>query len=58
MASTSGDDDWRNELRKYWSTVEKQTKLSLQLIKRDRIRSGLVFDEKFKSNFLRSTYTK
>lgn len=57
MASTIGD-GWRNELKKYWCKIEDQTKLSLELIKQDRIRSGLPFDDNFKNNFLRSTYTK
>lgn len=57
MESAIGD-GWWNELKKYWCKIEDQTKLSLQLIKRDRIRSGLLFDEKFKKNFLRTTYSK
>lgn len=51
-------DGWRNELRKYWCKIEQQTRSSLQLIKTDLIQSGLVFDDKFKDNFLRSTYNK
>lgn len=51
-------DGWWNELKKYWSKIEIETKLSLQLIKQERIQNGLLFDEKFKSSFLRTTYSK
>lgn len=51
-------DGWRNEIRKYWCKIEEQTKLSLELIKRNRIENGLPFDDKFKANFLKSAYEK
>lgn len=58
MESVSDEYRWWDELKKYWCKIEDQTKTSLQLVKRERIRSGLQFDDKFKENFLRSTYTK
>lgn len=49
---------WSDELQRYWCHINDQTKSSLRLIKRDRVRQGLAFDDKFKGGFLRSAYDK
>lgn len=46
-----------NELKNHWYRIEEETIISLELIKRDRIRKGLAFDEKFKMDFLRAANT-
>lgn len=46
---------WRDELRKYFRSVENLTEKALQLIKCDRIRNNLPFDESFKKYFLERT---
>lgn len=50
-------DHWDNELKNHWYTIEEQTIISLEMIKRDRIRKGLPFDEKFKADFLHAANT-
>lgn len=47
-----------DKLHRYWRLINDQTKSSLQSIKQDLIQNGLLFDEEFKSDFLRSTYTR
>lgn len=49
--------NWKNELKNRWYRIEEQTILSLEVIKRDRIRKGLPFDEEFKVDFLRAANT-
>lgn len=48
---------WQNELKNNWCRIQEQTTLSLALIKRDRIRKNLSFDDKFKVDFLRAANT-
>lgn len=43
---------WRNEIRKYFLSIEKRTEKALKRIKQDRIRSNLPFDDSFKAYFL------
>lgn len=50
--------DWQDEIKRFWWKIQEQTKYSLNLIKQDRIRRGLAFDETFRVNFLRSANTK
>lgn len=51
-------DGWRNELTKYFRSVESLTEKVLFLIKRDRIRNNLPFDDAFKTLFLGSTNSR
>lgn len=48
-------DGWRNEMRKYFLSIEKRTEKALKRIKQDRIRSNLPFDDSFKAYFLQKT---
>lgn len=50
--------NWQDEIKQFWCKIKDQTKSSLKLIKEDRHRAGLAFDEIFKENFLRSANTK
>lgn len=50
--------NWQDELNKYWIMIDEQTKSSLQLIKSDRIRKGLTFDDQFYDEILRSTNSR
>lgn len=45
------------ELKNHWYTIEEQTVISLEYIRRDRLRKGLPFDEKFKEDFLHAANT-
>lgn len=49
---------WKEELQKYWSMMEEQTKSILQLVKKDLLKSGLQFDAKFKQTFLQVTNSR
>lgn len=49
--------NWMDELKNGWHRVQKQTKFSLELIKQDRIRRNMSFDDKFKADFLRAANT-
>lgn len=46
-----------NELKNHWYTIEEETVISLEMIKRDRLSKGLPFDEKFKEDFLHAAKT-
>lgn len=48
-------DDWRNDMRKYFVSVESLTGKALKSIKRDRLRNDLPFDDSFKEYFLQKT---
>lgn len=48
-------DGWRDEMQKYFHSVENLTGKSLKRIKRDRLRNNLPFDESFKKHFLDRT---
>lgn len=48
-------DGWRNELNKYIRSIENLTGSALRLIKQDRIRNNLPFDDSFKDFFLDRT---
>lgn len=50
--------NWQDELKNYWLKIEDDTKSSLRLIKQDRIRRGLPFDDNFIENFERSANTQ
>lgn len=50
--------NWQDEIKQFWLKIKEEAKSSLKLIKQGRIRSGLVFDEIFKENFLRSANSK
>lgn len=51
----SVDNDWRDELKKYFFLLENLTEKALLLIKRDRIRNNEPFDDSFKKYFLDRT---
>lgn len=47
----------KNELKNHCYTIEEETVISLEMIKRDRLSKGLPFDEKFKEDFLHAANT-
>lgn len=46
---------WRNEMRKYFLSIENLTETVLKRIKWDRIRNNLPFDDSFQKYFLQNT---
>lgn len=46
---------WRNEMRKYFLSIENLTESALKRIKRDRDRNNLPFDDAFQKYFLEKT---
>ncbi|XP_031634396.1 uncharacterized protein LOC116347804 isoform X2 [Contarinia nasturtii] len=47
--------NWRQILSNYWTNTQVATEKTLQLVKDDFECSGMVFDDKFKEYFLRTT---
>lgn len=49
---------WRNELQKYFRSIETISEKALKQIKRDRNRYNLPFDDSFKDFVLKRTSTR
>lgn len=43
---------WRDELKKYFRSIENMSEIALKSIKRDRTRNLLPFDDSFKDSVL------
>lgn len=52
------DGGWRDELQKYFRSVENLTEKALMRIKQDRVRNHLPFDDAFKVYFLDRTHSR